>query len=158
MNPLRLIYFSKTNCLHFASEEFQSVVIKVPDILHLVHFSIMELESCKLNPADDLIGNFSSFYDMIQESEDSLRFPGFYAGFSNGIEITGDSNLTFLSHKEPDSLFEFCRQIFETLGLDMITCKSNLMDHHDKLLQFPLATKYSAPDINGWQEENERPF
>ena len=122
MKSLDLIYFSKTKCLLFASEDRQSVVIKAQDISNVIHFSVMELETENLIPSDDLIREFTTFYELIQDVGDSFRFPVFSAESSSGIKLIGNFNLTFIYHRFPEFLFEFYKLIFEPFGLSTKIC------------------------------------
>jgi hypothetical protein len=133
---LAVIYFSETNCLHFASEEIQSLIIKEMDIKKAIHFSTMELETTKYIQCDSLLSITDSFYNLIQEKEDSLRYPGFSAEFSNGIVIVGDLNLSFICAPNRDQLFEFSSFIFESFNLNVSECKLNLLNSPGKLLNF----------------------
>ncbi len=116
---LELIYFSESNCLHFTSEELQRLVVKTIDIDTIIHFSIMGLESTKFIAGDNFLSIADTFFDLIQETEDSLRFPGFSAELSNGIKLFGDLNLTYIKAENIKSLFEFSIFIFNAFNLDM---------------------------------------
>lgn len=134
--PLELIYLSEKCCLHFAKEHIQSLIIKAMDISKVIHFSTMALETTKCIPADELICHADTFYDLIQEEEDSLRFPGFSAEFSNNITLVGDFNLSFLYAPDTDQLFEFSAYIFEAFGLNKTDCKKVVLNNPNEIIRF----------------------
>ncbi|MEI6748277.1 MAG: hypothetical protein WCM93_03865, partial [Bacteroidota bacterium] len=131
-----LIYFSATNCLHFDAEDIQTLIIKAMDISKIIHFSTMELETTKLIPGDNLLCMVDTFYDLIQEEEDSLRYPGFSAEFLNKITLVGDLNLTFIYAPDTDKLFEFSAFIFDAFGLNQLECKNAILTNPNQFMRF----------------------
>jgi hypothetical protein len=132
--PLELIYFPDTTCLHFASEDIQSMIIKAMDISKIIHFSTMELETEEFIPGDDLLCMADTFYDLIQEEEDSSRYPVFCAEFSNKITLVGDLNLTFIYAPDTDLLFEFSTFIFNAFGLNKTDCKNTVLNCPNEIM------------------------
>jgi hypothetical protein len=131
---LRLVYFADSNCLHFASEDIQTLLIRAMDISKAIHFSIMDFETLKFIPDNNLLCSTDSFYDLIQEAEDSLRFPGFSAEFSNGIKLVGDLNLSYLYSECIETLFQFSSLIFNEFDLKTDECKNLLLNNPGQIL------------------------
>jgi len=132
--PLELIYLSGKCCLHFSKEQIQTLIIKAMDISKVIHFSTMELETTKFFPSDNLLSVAATFYDLIQEEEDSLRFPGFSAEFQNKITLVGDFNLSFIYAPDTDKLFEFAAFIFDAFGLNKIDCKDLILKNPNEII------------------------
>lgn len=106
------------------------------NISKVIHFSTMELETTNCIPGDNLLSAADTFYDLIQEEEDSLRYPGFSAEFSNKITLVGDFNLSFIYALDTDQLFEFSAFIFDAFGLNKADCKNVILKNPNEIIRF----------------------
>lgn len=133
---LELIYFPSKQCLHFASEDIQTLIIRAIDISVVIHFSMRDLETGVFIPNDELPAKFNTFFDLIQDAENSLRNPGFIAEFKSGIKLAGDFNLTYIYATNTESLFEFSSLIFDAFNLNKLDSKEVLLNNPSHIIRF----------------------
>ena len=151
-NPVKI-------CLDSDSEFFLDSIIRIPCLSDVRRFSVMDNELWELCEANELLLKYNSFIELIKEAEDNYRFVGFMVELSNRITIRSELNLTYVYAKHARALFDFCRPVFISLGLDPVKWERRLRDHPSQgHACLPTLTLGSNPDDLLDSLSNQRSF
>ncbi len=126
---------------------FLESIIRIPCLSDVRRFSVLDDKLWELCEANELLLKYSSFYELTREAEDNYRFVGFMAELKNRITIRTDLNLCFVYAKHARALFDFCKPVFISLGLDPVKWERRLRDHPNQgHACLPTLTLGSNPD------------
>ena len=132
-NPVKI-------CLDSNSYLFIDCIINIIDLSDVRRFSELDINLWELCEANELLLKYNSFYELVREAEDNYRFVGFMAELSNWITIRTELELTYVYAKNARALFDFCKPVFISLGLDPLKLERRLRDH-------PNQSHYCLPSL-----------
>ena len=111
------IYYKPMRChLSFSKEFPQEIIFKIIDISEVDDLVITDPETDESNYANDLLEQYSSFYELMMLSENDYRYAIARVVMKDGTIYAFDFNLSLIDCDSPNKLFQLAGPIFEAHG------------------------------------------
>jgi hypothetical protein len=143
---LDLRYYSKSNTFGFISEEIQDLIMNNISISEITGFSVQDFETYELIPSDHLLMNATSILGIVREEDNNLYW-GYALELKNGIRISTDMNVTYVTAPSREQLFDYCTFIFIHCGQNPEECLNLITKNPDQEISLTEIIETEDPEF-----------